>query len=101
MSFVKFDTRRVPIRHSLRLNGANLHIGSDAYLEMGSPERIEIYYDAEAKAIKLEAGEHGRKVALNRGRAPHLSIRLSKVMPQGRYDLEGDGIFKLAEEKQA
>jgi len=96
MSFVKWDSNRTPAKQSLRLNATNLHVGSAVYEAMGKPERIEIYYDTDKNAIKIEPSEHGRKIATDKGRAPHVSIKLARVMPKGRYDMAELGVFELA-----
>lgn len=94
MNFQKWNDRRVPQRRSLRLNANNMNIGRDAYEELGSPERIDVLFDPEAKVIKLVAAEDGRKVNIKP--TPHLSIKLARVMPTGKYNLT-DGVFVLEE----
>jgi len=87
---------RMPLGRDIRISKSGMPIGSIAYRELGSPERITIMYDTEELLIKLVPSnfDNGQKVAPTP--APHITTKfISRVMPIGRYNYVEPGIFKL------
>ena len=88
MGWVKLQPRfTLTGKDSITLGTHILHIGVKAYERLGKPEKVDLFYDLERKAIKLARNETGRVVTrTNKGRYPAISCRLVTVgMPKGVY----------------
>lgn len=95
MGFKQFDSAKLRLNDSIRVNAHGMPIGRDAYEKLGKPTKLLVFYDTEEKAIKLEASEtEGYTVSTHP--APHISIKLCKVMPIGHYIARGS-FFVLRE----
>lgn len=99
MNWVKHEPRMTTVsKIAVTLGEKMLHINKAAYEKIGSPKIVDVYYDLEEKAIKIEKSETGRKVTISKvGGYPHVAITLMKVgMPKGIYLYKGDNIFKAS-----
>lgn len=90
----RFELNKLPARDSIRVSPNGVSFGRNVFQEMGAPERVAIYIDREANAIRFEPAKDGYRVAAKP--TPHTSAKVSKEMPCGRYDPTGSGEFVLA-----
>ena len=70
------------------LNKTNLSIGWEVFKLIGDPERIDIFFDKEHKAIRLVKSEKGKKVSNPGYNSRIVGTTLSKIMPVGIYRLD-------------
>ena len=74
----------------LVLNKTNLSIGWEAYEIINKPERLDIFFDKENKAIRLVASTHGKKVSNPGYNSRIMGTNLSNIMPMGIYRLDSE-----------
>ncbi len=93
-NFVKMNDIRTAGGHQafVSLNKNTLNISRAAYILLGEPERIGIWYDTGKSAIQIDKDPAGRLIST---KYPHLSSKLARIMPIGRYIHSRDGIFVL------
>ena len=72
----------------LVLNKTNLSIGWEAWEIIGQPERVDIYFDKEEKAIRLVLSKEGKKVSNPGYNSRIIGTNLSNIMPIGIYRLD-------------
>lgn len=85
MSFLKLQVRPP---QSLTISKSNVHIPLDVYELLGKPDRVDLYYDVERKAIQVIPVEKGmfRVVrATKSDRYYRISSTISKFLDQGVY----------------
>ena len=91
-NFVKYQHRFTTMDTDvIHLNKTNINFGKKAYIRLGSPRVVDIYFDVKTNAIKFEPSENGRKISLSRC----MSSTLSKLMPIGKYRPNKENIFIL------
>lgn len=95
------------IKHDMSGKGKFILLNKAIYLSVEArslikENRVDVYYDKQNGAIKLEPSENGYKIS-KQGSGYVISARtFSKIMPKGRYlmsDDPHDFIFTLEMEK--
>lgn len=95
-NFKKFIPRYSTLGNFIYLNKTNVNVSKRADDHLGNPKSVDVFYDLENKAIKLESSSDGVKVT-RRGSSSIFSGGICKIMPLGRYRWEKDNIYKLEE----
>lgn len=86
MNFKKYQPRYTNNSVAIRINKGNLNISALAYKALGQPKNVNLFYDREAKAIKLVENQQGLKVTTNKDSfSSHISGAIWKIMPLGIY----------------
>lgn len=95
-NFIEYKPRYSTLGKFVYINKSNMGISIKGDEVLGKPERIDLYYDVDNKAIRIVKSQDGLKVTRRpNGGGCQFSTRLAKIMPTGRYEWIGDNIFVL------